>query len=299
MKEVKILRIVVASPGDVKAERDTLSGILEELNRGIAADRGLRLELSRWETDTYPGFHPEGPQGLIDPILRIEDSHILIGIFWKRFGTPTKDAKSGTEHEFRLAYEACKQKGSPQIMFYFNQKSYTPKSKEETDQWGRVLEFKEKFPEEGLWWPYKKKSEFEKLIRNHLNNFIIVKYPSKDKIRQLEQNKQFTEKDKAWSSGAEVAGKNAGAIASTESLLARSGSAQAHSVSDISLGRPEDFEASDPQLEEDGYALALKTARRNYPEAPTAEIYRRADMYYYAERPREARIGVSPQRVAA
>jgi hypothetical protein len=53
------------------------------------------LEVHRWETDSYPGFHPEGPQGLIDPILKIEDCDILIGIFWRRFGTPTTDAKSG------------------------------------------------------------------------------------------------------------------------------------------------------------------------------------------------------------
>ena len=46
MKEVRILRIVVASPVDVQAERDTLSAILKELNRGIAADRALRLEVT-------------------------------------------------------------------------------------------------------------------------------------------------------------------------------------------------------------------------------------------------------------
>jgi hypothetical protein len=58
MASIQILRIVVASPGDVQAERDALTTVVEEINRGIAGDRSLRLELSRWETDTYPGFHP-------------------------------------------------------------------------------------------------------------------------------------------------------------------------------------------------------------------------------------------------
>ena len=71
MEQVHVLRIVVASPGDVQAERDALQVVLEELNRGIAAERGLRLELVRWETDAYPGFHVDGPQGLIDSILRM------------------------------------------------------------------------------------------------------------------------------------------------------------------------------------------------------------------------------------
>ena len=72
--DVRILRVLVASPGDVQAEREAVPKVVEGLNRGIAADRGLHLEVYRWETDAYPGFHAEGPQGLIDPILRIEDS---------------------------------------------------------------------------------------------------------------------------------------------------------------------------------------------------------------------------------
>ena len=70
------------------------------------------------------------------------------------------------------AHKAWQEKGSPQIFAYFNQKAYAPKSKAEAEQWGKVLEFKEKFPKEGLWWPYKGKAQFEKLVRNHLVNYI-------------------------------------------------------------------------------------------------------------------------------
>lgn len=177
MSPIQILRIVVASPGDMQAERDALTTVVEELNRGIAGDRSLRLELGRWETDAYPGFHPEGPQGLIDSVLNIQDCDVLIGIFWKRFGTPVKDAGSGTEHEFLRAYEAWRAKGRPQIMVYFNQRPYTPKSKAEIDQWSQVLEFRERFPKEGLWWPYKGKARFERLVREHLTKFIRHRQP--------------------------------------------------------------------------------------------------------------------------
>lgn len=168
----QILRIVIASPNDVQAERDTIEEVAVELNRTIAGDRDLILEISRWETDAYPGFHLQGPQALIDTVLGIEDCDLLIGIFWKRFGTPVFDSRSGTEHEFRTAYEAWKRNKRPQIMVYFNEKAYAPKSKAETDQWGQVLEFKHEFPKEGLWWPYKGTSQFEKIIRNHLIQFI-------------------------------------------------------------------------------------------------------------------------------
>jgi Domain of unknown function (DUF4062) len=118
MPQVRLLRIVVASSGDVQAERDALAAVVEELNHGLCQKRGLRLELVRWETDAYPGFHPEGLQGLIDPVLRIADCDLLIGIFWKRFGTPVHDAQSGTEHEFLTAYHAWQQHRKPQIMVY-------------------------------------------------------------------------------------------------------------------------------------------------------------------------------------
>ena len=172
MAEVRILRVVVASPGDVLAERERLLRVLDEVNRGVAADRALVLTLSRWETDSYPGFHVEGPQGLIDRVLKIEDCDVLIGIFWKRFGTPVADAGSGTEHEFQIACRQWRATERPQIMVYFNEAPYTLRTAHEAEQCGRVLKFREEFPPEGLWWPYQGPDEFEALVRRHLSNFI-------------------------------------------------------------------------------------------------------------------------------
>jgi len=172
MKQVRVLKIVVALPSDVQAERDMIPAIVDELNKGIADERGVRLEVYRWETDAYPGFHPEGPQGLIDPVLRIDDCDLLIGIFWKHFGTPTKDVQSGTAYEILTAYESWKKQHRPQIMIYFNEKPHTPRSTEEIEQWKRVLQFKDDFPQQGLWWTYKGKNQFKDLLRNHLTQFI-------------------------------------------------------------------------------------------------------------------------------
>lgn len=149
-----------------------LKAVIDEVNRIVAADRGLHLELLRWETDTHPGFHTEGPQGLLGPILYITDCDPLIGIFWKHFGTPTVEGKTGTEHEFSLTYAAWKAKGSPQIFIYFNQPSYTPKSKAHIEQWRQVIDGKVKFPKEGLWCPYKGQAQFEKPARNHLIHYL-------------------------------------------------------------------------------------------------------------------------------
>jgi len=121
MANEPVLRIVLASPSDVQPEREVVGHVVEFLDHVLRDDveKPVRLELHRWETDAYPGLHPGGPQAIVDERLRIGDSHILIGVFWKRFGTPTGDAGSGTEHEIRQAVEAWKAKGSPQVMLYF------------------------------------------------------------------------------------------------------------------------------------------------------------------------------------
>ena len=177
MKTLQTLRIVLSSPGDVEEERLVMQDVIDELNHGIAADRNLHLELNRWETDAHPGFHVEGPQGLIDPILKIEECDILLGIFWKRFGTPTEKALSGTEHEIRTAIKCWEQSKRPEIMMYFKEAPFYIQDKEEHNQHGLVIQFRNEFPKEGLYWTFEDVTEFEKLTRHHLSNFIRSRYP--------------------------------------------------------------------------------------------------------------------------
>ncbi len=169
---LRVIRIVVCSPGDVARERELVRKVTTEINRHHAHSVGIDLQCVCWETDSYPAFHVDGPQGLIDPILQIEDSDIVIGIFWKRFGTPTLGVDSGTEHELQSAIEAWRRNSRPQVMVYFSEAPYSPASSAETDQWGKVLKFKEQFPKDGFWWPYLSADEFESLIRNQLHQFI-------------------------------------------------------------------------------------------------------------------------------
>src|SRR5947199_933087 len=111
VEQVQVVRVVLVSPGDVPGERAVAQTVVDELNRGVAADRGCRVSLWRWETDARPGLHLEGPQGLIDEGMRIEEADVVVGVFWKRFGTPTRDADSGTEHELRRAWIAWRERG--------------------------------------------------------------------------------------------------------------------------------------------------------------------------------------------
>jgi hypothetical protein len=171
--QLRTFDVVVASPGDVQAERDALSQVVAELNRTVAQERGSVLRLRRWEADATPGFSDAGPQAVVDDALKIETCDVFVGIFWKRLGTPVYDAPSGTIHEFRRAYDAWKRTGRPLILMYFNQVPYYPADTSELTQWAQVLEFKKTFPPEGLWWTYNGVADFERLVRPHLARQIF------------------------------------------------------------------------------------------------------------------------------
>jgi hypothetical protein len=58
-------------------------------------------------------------------------------------------------------------------MMYFSEKAYSPKASKDIEQWPLVLKFRESFPPEGLWWPYKGPADFERKFRNHLTAFVL------------------------------------------------------------------------------------------------------------------------------
>jgi tetratricopeptide (TPR) repeat protein len=174
----ELIRVVVVSPGDVQDERDRVAQVVEELNRRVADERGCRLSLWRWETDTHPGLHLEGPQGLIDDAMCIVEADLVIGIFWTRFGTPTHDAQSGTEHELGLAWSAWREHGRPQVAVYFCERESRAQNAAEAEQLHRLLAFREAMPKHQLWWTFKEAVEFERAVRAQLTAFVLDRPPA-------------------------------------------------------------------------------------------------------------------------
>jgi hypothetical protein len=176
MENRRTLRIVLASPGDVTAERDVVGGVVAELD-GICRDMDppLAWELWRWETDAYPGLHLEGPQGIIDERLRIDQSDVLVGIFRRRFGTPVADADSGTEHEIRSAINAWKTRGAPRVMIYFAEDPADQNTPQDDEQWHKVQRFKRELMEEekALVGSFHDLASFERQISSHLLKFAF------------------------------------------------------------------------------------------------------------------------------
>jgi hypothetical protein len=172
----EVIRVFVASPGDVDVERQVVKAAVDALNGNVADESGFVLQSVMWETKSRPGLALGGAQAWLNRILEIEKVDLVIGIFWQRFGTPTEHAGSGTEEEIRLAVQAWRDSGGrkPQVMLYFSDKPAPPaRSRDAIEQLGKVADFRQEVAKIGLLGSYKDEQAFGELIRRHLTEHIL------------------------------------------------------------------------------------------------------------------------------
>lgn len=114
MRNRKLLNVFIGSPGDLQDERETTRQVIDRVNRHLARNLGVSVELRGWE-DTLPGH--ARPQELIN--RDIEDCDLFLGLVWKRWGTPTGEYSSGFEEEFRLAESLIEAKKISEVWLFF------------------------------------------------------------------------------------------------------------------------------------------------------------------------------------
>jgi methyl-accepting chemotaxis protein len=170
-KQVTLYQVFIASPNDVSEERAISEEVIQELNLTIALNANIKLELVKWETHAYPSMGIDG-QDVIN--RQIDDEYdIFIGIMWKRFGSKTGRAPSGTVEEFERAYSKyIANPDSVNIMFYFSSKQISI-YEIDIEQIKLIKDFQQKLEKLGsLYWGYQDMNEFRKLLRIHLNKVV-------------------------------------------------------------------------------------------------------------------------------
>lgn len=170
-RQETVLSVFVASPSDVDEERNRLEEVIRELNVAWARELGIRFDLVRWETHTYPSFGEDAQDVINEQIPN--DYDLFIGLMWHRFGTSTKRAESGTIEEFQRAKERFdRDPSSVQLMIYFKDAPIAP-SKLDHSQLAKVTKFQSSLGEKGgLYWTFVSVEEFEKIIRLHLTQYV-------------------------------------------------------------------------------------------------------------------------------
>ena len=110
----KEIQVFLASPGDVSKEREAITRLLGEWNTLYSKDKGISLNVLRWEKDLATRSGVKAQAEITEQLLK--NSDILIGIFWSRFGSPTDKYMSGTLEE--ISYFLDRKK--PVIMYFID-----------------------------------------------------------------------------------------------------------------------------------------------------------------------------------
>ena len=173
----KIVRVFLASPSDVENERNEVMKIANEMNKITSAQFGIIFQIVNWESmNTGMGR----PQQIVNRQASFNEIDLFIGILWKRFGSNPGEnqynAESGTEEEFREAYDNWNRKGYPQIKMFRSNKKANPGTVD-TDQLKRVQDFFKEFSPEGkhpgLVKYYSTLREFRTAINNVLWEYVF------------------------------------------------------------------------------------------------------------------------------
>lgn len=200
-KNVTILTIFVASPDDVLDEREVLEEVIREFNISWGNQFKINLELVRWETHSYPGVDID-TQEVINKQIG-ENYDIFIGIMWKKFGTPTGRAGSGTVEEFNKAYKLYKKNPEKlNILFYFKNEPIPPSDINIKDL-EKIEEFRNTLGPQGtLFWFFKDTEAFKDLVRIHLT--MVFQEWRKRIIEKRDMEKEIKEKEVSIKNAKEI-----------------------------------------------------------------------------------------------
>ena len=131
------------------SERKYVREFFLEFNISTAHEWGVQFDVVDWENYTTAGVGR--PQQLITQatLEKYKGSlALVVGLIAGRFGSPTGEAESGTEEEFRWAVEHWRETGWPEIKWFFRKK---PNFEDFDDpgamrvaaaQWEKVQEFR-------------------------------------------------------------------------------------------------------------------------------------------------------------
>jgi formylglycine-generating enzyme required for sulfatase activity/predicted phosphodiesterase/energy-coupling factor transporter ATP-binding protein EcfA2 len=160
---VRIIKVLVASPGDVAEERKMAEKVILDWNARHQNSR-IRLEAVLWERYAAPENRGDG-KGPQEPINRqlVDECDFAIGIFWTRIGTPTKIAPGGAVEEVQRILASQKP-----VMLYFSNVAYR-RNEIELDQIEKLDEFRIAMRRDGLVSEYEERHEFKDQLARHLD----------------------------------------------------------------------------------------------------------------------------------
>jgi hypothetical protein len=162
------VRVLIASPSDVPEERDRVESTIHRWNADHAQASGVVLLPVRWEAHATAEIGNR-PQAIINRQL-VDDSDIIVGVFWTRLGTPTGQAESGTAEEIRRSIDAGKHVG-----LFFSDRPVVP-STVDAEQLAAVTVFRDAQRQGGLVQTFSTVDELERQVATMLLRVVRERF---------------------------------------------------------------------------------------------------------------------------
>lgn len=173
-----VLSILVASPGDVPAERDAVVEAINQWNSEHSRQMKLHLEGIRWETHAYPATGGR-PQGFVNHQMA-DACDFAIAVFGTRVGTPTGEAQSGTIEEIERLRSKKKQ-----VALYFSN-APLPRDFDEV-QYAALKQYRKEREADSLVWEFSDARQLKDLVSHHLPAFVEEAHKRLRETGELDQ----------------------------------------------------------------------------------------------------------------
>ena len=184
-----IIKVFLASPGDLVDERKVAKRIVDEENRNHAIPEGYQFELVGWE-DTV------AQHGRAQAVINrdLDQCNYFVGVLWKRWGSPPGPEggpySSGFEEEYERSENRNRTTGKPDISLLFKSISGAEIS-DAGPQLQKVLDFKKAFMEgyRGVYHTSDDLREFEERFRSILALFLRQEIAEESKVESAERSR--------------------------------------------------------------------------------------------------------------
>jgi hypothetical protein len=161
---IRNLRLFLASPGGVEAERAAVRRVVDEINVPFRR-HGWQIEVLGWEDRG-----PASGRAQAEINQDVDRCHVFLGIVWDRWGTPTGEHSSGFEEEWERARKRWEADGSPELWLCFKDIEGEGREGEDADQPAQVTRFRQSIEvdEVAFHKPFRSPAEFQLAIRREL-----------------------------------------------------------------------------------------------------------------------------------
>lgn len=159
-----VFNVMIASPGDVKAERAQIREVIHEWNAVHSKSRKTVLLPTGWETHSAPEMGA-APQTIINKQI-LDKCDLLVGVFWTRVGTATTEYASGTVEEIEKHVES----GRPAMLYFSSQPAALDTV--DAEQYKQLRDFKFSCQQRSLYEGYEDLTEFRNKFSRQLQIVI-------------------------------------------------------------------------------------------------------------------------------